>query len=65
MKTIKELFARLALFYRLEAALCDELEQINKRLDLLEASSNSNIAQIKAIKETVGKLTLSQRFLAK
>lgn len=63
MKTFKELFERLKLFYRLEAALCDELEQLNNRLDLLESTCKSHTAEIKAIQESVGRLTLSQRIV--
>ena len=63
MTNIKDLLSRLVMMCRLEKAIVDELESINKRLYALEENRKLKDGAIAAIQKDIGdlKLTLRQR----
>lgn len=61
MNNIKDLLSRLMLLCRLERAIVDELDTINKRLYALEEKAKLRDTSIIDLKKDVGELKLQAR----
>lgn len=59
MKNIKDLLSRLGLLCRLEAAIVQELEDINKRLYALEENRKQKDAAMLVMREELSNLRLA------
>lgn len=61
MKNIKDMLSRLVLMCRLETAIVEELENLNKRVYALEQDLKLRTGTIRALETEVASLKLSIR----